>query len=184
MKKFFGHFKTVIIHKCVVFVHSIKAGIPLRGFLHDFSKFSPSEFFAGVKYYTNGKRSPNEAERSFNGYSAAWMHHKGRNKHHFEYWTDYSPTEKRIMPVKMKYLYVIEMFCDRVAASKVYQGKNYTNKHPLEYFVRGKANRAIHPATSNELELLLTMLAEQGERHTFRHIRKNRKTNEALYAEK
>lgn len=184
MKKFFGHLKTVLIHKHIVFIHSIKAGIPMRGFMHDFSKFAPSEFIYGVKYYTNGKKSPNENERANRGYSSAWMHHKGRNKHHFEYWTDYSPIEKRVTPIKMKYIYLIEMFCDRVAASKVYQGDNYTNKHPLEYFLRGKPNRIIHPVTSDELEKLLIMLAENGEKYTFNYIRKNKKYNEKTYSSK
>ena len=44
----------------------------------------------GAKYY-QGNRSPNEIERREKGYSAAWLHHKGRNKHHLEYWIDYSP---------------------------------------------------------------------------------------------
>ncbi len=184
MKRFFGHLKTVVVHKYTVFVNAVKLGIPVRGFLHDFSKFYPVEFFAGVKYYTNGKKSPNEAERADNGYSQAWMHHKGRNKHHFEYWTDYSPIEKRVMPVKMQYVYLLEMFCDRVAASKVYQGKNYTDKHPLEYFARGKDRRSIHPITSDELEKMLTMLSDKGERATFKYIRNNKKQLKANYINK
>ncbi len=181
MKSFLGHLKTVIVHKHKVFVHSVKLGIPFRGLIHDFSKFTPVEFLSGVKYYTNGKKSPNEAERAKIGYSLAWMHHKGRNKHHFEYWTDYSPVEKRVMPVKMKYIYVLEMFCDRVAASKVYQGKNYTSKHPLQYFLQGKDRRCIHPVTSDELEKMLTILAEKGEKQAFKLIQKNKKQYEEEY---
>ena len=184
MSKFFGHLKTVLRHKYVVFCHSVKLGIPFRGLVHDMTKFSPSEFALGVRYYTNGKKSPNEAEREDNGYSTAWMHHKGRNKHHFEYWTDYSSIEKKIVPIKMEYTYVLEMFCDRVAASKVYQGKNYTDNHPIEYFLRGKDRRSIHPATSDELEKMLTMLSEKGERFTFSYIKKNRKTAESEYMKK
>ena len=118
------------------------------------------------------------------GYSQAWMHHKGRNKHHFEYWTDYNPIERRIMPVKMEYIYVLEMFCDRIAASKVYQGKNYTDSHPLEYFERGKTNRAIHPDTSDAIEALLTMLRNNGEIYTLNYIKKNRKLLEKEYTNK
>lgn len=79
---------------------------------------------------------------------------------------------RKIEPVKMPYRYVAEMFCDRVAASKIYQGENYTDSHPLEYFMRAKGKRAIHPDTSDELELLLTMLSEKGEKETFRFLRK------------
>ena len=151
--------------------HCFKAGILWRGLMHDLSKYSPSEFFVGTKFYL-GTRSPNEGEREAYGYSLAWMHHKGRNRHHFEYWTDYNPETKCIAPVKMPIVFVKEMFCDRVAASKIYQGKNYTQKHPLEYFLRGKTRRSIHPETSALIEDWLTRLAENGERETFKYIRK------------
>ncbi len=124
------HFGTITKHRHAVIKNCIKAGIPLQGFKHDLSKYSPTEFIIGAKYYL-GTRSPNEAERADYGYSKAWLHHKGRNKHHFEYWTDYNMTEKCVMPVKMPLKYVIEMFCDRVAASKIYMGDKYTDAYPL-----------------------------------------------------
>ncbi|MBR5613822.1 MAG: catalase [Clostridia bacterium] len=166
----FGHFCTITKHRHQVIVHCFKAGIPLRGLFHDLSKYTPAEFLAGARFY-KGTRSPNEAEREKYGYSAAWLHHKGRNRHHFEYWTDYNPETKKVGPVKMPMPYLKEMFCDRVAASKIYQGKNYTDKHPLEYFLRGKDNRSIHPETSDLLEHWLTVLAEQGEDAAFKCIK-------------
>ncbi|MEE0928097.1 MAG: DUF5662 family protein, partial [Acutalibacteraceae bacterium] len=72
------HFLTVSKHRNKVMVHCMRAGIPMRGLLHDLSKFSPTEFIAGAKYF-QGNRSPNEMERELFGYSAAWLHHKGRN---------------------------------------------------------------------------------------------------------
>lgn len=177
MKKTLGHFNTITKHRHLVFYHAIKCGIPLRGFLHDLSKYSPSEFFVGAKYFL-GNRSPNEKERELFGYSAAWLHHKGRNRHHFEYWTDYNPESKRIEPVKMPLVFVIEMFCDRIAASKVYQGKNYTDNHPLEYFLKAKARRVIHEETSALLESWLLMLSEKGEKETFKYIKNFYKKNE------
>lgn len=170
MGSFWGHFSTITRHRHKVMQHCFKAGIPLRGLLHDLSKYSPEEFIAGVKYY-QGYRSPNEGEREDIGYSRAWMHHKGRNKHHFEYWTDYSHEKRCMMPVKMPLKYVIEMFCDRVAASKIYGGDKYTDRYALDYFLRAKATRVIHPETSDMIEGLLTMLAEKGEEETFRYIR-------------
>ena len=165
------HFKTITKHRHAVIRNCFKAGIPLQGLRHDLSKYLPSEFIPGAKLY-QGTRSPNEAEREKYGYSAAWLHHKGRNKHHFEYWTDYNPAERRVMPVKMPRRYVAEMFCDRVAASKIYQGKNYTDEHPIYYFMRGKERRVIHSETSAELETLLTMLKEKGESETFAYLKK------------
>ena len=99
------------------------------------------------------------------------MHHKGRNRHHFEYWTDYNPETKVMEPVEMPLVFVKEMFCDRVAASKVYQGKNYTDAHPLAYFKRGCTTRRIHPNTSALLLSWLTMLEEKGEKATFSYIK-------------
>ena len=170
MANAFGHFKTITKHRHMVIKHCFKAGIGLQGLRHDLSKYSPIEFINGAKYY-DGSRSPNELEREDKGFSEAWMHHKGRNRHHFEYWNDYSPVLKKNTPVKMPLKYVIEMFCDRVAASKIYQGKKYTDEFPLQYFERGRDHRIIHPETSDLLEKLLVMLKDEGEEKTFAYIK-------------
>ncbi len=164
------HFATITRHRHRVIAHCFRAGIGWQGLRHDLSKYTPAEFTAGAKYY-QGTRSPNEVERELFGYSPAWLHHKGRNRHHFEYWTDYNPQTKTVEPVKMPLKYVAEMFCDRVAASKIYQGDNYTAQHPLDYFMRGKPRRRIHPETSDLLESWLKILAEQGEDAAFAAIR-------------
>ena len=166
-----GHFLTVEGHRHMVMKHCFKAGIIWRGLVHDLSKFSPTEFIPGVLYY-QGNRSPNEKEREETGCSKAWMHHKGRNRHHFEYWTDYSPVTKKLEPVKMPDVYIFEMFCDRVAASKIYNKENYTDNMPLAYFLRAKHRRIIEKETALKLEFLLTMLDEKGEDATFRYIRR------------
>ena len=165
------HFLTITKHRNAVMRHCFKAGIPIRGLLHDLSKYSPTEFLPGVKYF-QGTRSPNEQERELFGFSKAWMHHKGRNRHHFEYWNDVNPNSKRYEPVKMPIKYLKEMFCDRVAASKIYQGKNYVDSHPLDYFKRGRAADYMHKDTANMLEKWLIMLKEEGEKATFKHIKK------------
>ena len=164
------HFLTITKHRNKVMLHCFKAGIFGRGLLHDLSKYSPLEFTAGIKYY-QGTRSPNEAERESVGYSVAWMHHKGKNRHHFEYWNDVNPKTKVYAPVKMPLKFLKEMFCDRVAASKIYQGKNYTDAHPYEYFARGKARNYMHEETADLLEKLLIMLKEKGETETFKYIK-------------
>lgn len=170
MKRLTGHFSTITKHRHQVIKHCARAGILRQGLWHDLSKYAPSEFIPGVKYYT-GKRSPNEGEREKLGYSLAWMHHKGRNKHHFEYWSDYNLETKRNEPVEMPYRYVAEMFCDRVAASKIYNGRNYKPSDPLSYFEKRKPHRSIHIKTRNEIEYLLKLLASEGEEATFRYIR-------------
>lgn len=171
MIKAIKHFSTITKHRHKVISHCMKAGIGFQGLFHDLSKYAPVEFISGAKYY-QGQRSPNERERELYGYSKAWMHHKGRNRHHFEYWSDYNPKTKVNEPVKMPYNYLAEMFCDRVAASKIYNGEKYEDSFPLNYFLKAKATRFIHPETSDELEELLTMLAEKGEKETFAHLKK------------
>ncbi|MEE1350529.1 MAG: DUF5662 family protein [Clostridia bacterium] len=174
MMHIIGHFRTITKHRHMVFIHCVRAGIPVRGLLHDLSKYSPTEFIKGAKYYT-GKKSPTEFERRNEGCSTAWMHHKGRNRHHFEYWTDYNPLTKSIDPVKMPIKFVKEMFCDRVAAGKVYLGKDYTAENPIGYFLRGSAKRNMHPETAVLLEGWLRSLRENGEKATFKEIRRTKK---------
>ena len=171
--KAWKHFKTITYHKYLVMKGCFKVGLYKQGLLHDRSKYSPSEVLVGVKYY-QGNRSPNNAEREDIGYSSAWLHHKGRNKHHYEYWIDYSTKEINggMAPAPMPEKYVAEMLMDRIAACKVYNGSKYTDASPLAYYSQGKEKAPIHPKTKELLETLLTMLAEKGEAETFSYLRK------------
>ena len=168
--KFLGHLKTVIHHKYLVMQGCFRVGLIWQGLTHDLSKFSPTEFLVGARYY-QGNRSPNVKERELFGYSQAWMHHKGRNRHHFEYWTDLIPGTKEYGPVEMPAKYLTEMVMDRIAACKTYQGKAYTDGSALAYFDRAKESGLIHPETKRKLRLLLEMLSREGEDATFRFIR-------------
>lgn len=169
--KLIGHFKTITYHKWLVMKYCFRVGLYRQGLLHDLSKYSPSEFITGVRYYQEGRRSPNAAEREEKGYSEAWIHHKGRNKHHYEYWNDVGP-DRVIVGVKMPLKYVVEMFMDRIAASKVYKKEAYTDESPLEYYNLTKDFILIHEDTRRLLVRLLRMLAERGEGYTFKYIRR------------
>ena len=165
-----GHFKTITSHKLLVMKYCFKVGLYKQGLLHDLSKYFPTEFLVGAKYY-QGTRSPNNAEREATGVSTSWLHHKGRNKHHFEYWTDYNPKTRRMEAVEMPLKYVKEMFCDRVAAGKIYLDDKYTNDNPIEYFLKGNAKTSMHPNTAKLLEGWLMMLQQEGEERTFAYIK-------------
>ena len=171
------HLKTINHHKWLVMKNCFRLGMYKQGLLHDLSKYSPTEFLVGVKYY-QGNRSPNNAEREDKGYTSAWLHHKGRNKHHLEYWLDYDLVNGGVTGMKMPVKYVVEMFCDRIAASKNYNKDTYTDRMPLEYFQKGKAKALLHPESAALLEKLLTMLAEQGEDKTFDYIKREILTKE------
>ena len=165
------HFKTITTHKLLVMDGCFKVGLYKQGLLHDLSKYSPTEFLIGARYY-QGDKSPNAAERAEKGYSEAWMHHKGRNKHHYEYWTDMSMETKRYESVPMPRNYLVEMVMDRRAACMVYQGEKYTSASALEYYLRSKERNLMHPRTQQELEYILTMLRDEGEEKTFAFLRR------------
>ena len=171
------HFKTITGHRRLVRQGCFSVGLYRQGLMHDLSKFSPSEFLVGAKYY-QGNRSPNNAEREDIGFSSAWLHHKGRNKHHYEYWIDYSiheapPGMHGMMPAPMPMRYIVEMLMDRIAACKIYNGDAYTQSSPIEYYNRGLDPAPMHPKTKAFLELFLHMIEVWGEEETFTFIREN-----------
>ena len=162
-----GHFKTITKHKILVGKLCFKVHLYKQGLLHDLSKYTPTEFITGIKYY-KGTYSPNSAERNEKGYSTAWLHHKGRNKHHWEYWLDFGVDG--IYACKMPTNYVIEMFCDRVAASMIYQKEKYTDSSALEYYENGRGKILIHPETDALIHHLLKYLSEHGLDQTIHYI--------------
>ena len=152
-----AHFRTITEHRHLVCLYCLRLGLIWQGLTHDLSKYSPEEFWRGAKYY-QGFRSPNDAERMENGVSQAWLHHKGRNRHHFEYWVDY-----------------IVMFCDRLAACRIYLKDRYTDAAAYEYFMRSRDEIPIHPETAAELEKMLKVLKDEGEDAAFRYVRRRLK---------
>ena len=169
-QKFLGHLRTVLRHKRQVRINCFKAGIPLQGLTHDLSKFSPTEFMQGVRFF-DGTHSPTEDERRTLGYSIAWMHHKGRNRHHWEYWTDYSMQQGRYIPMPMPRRFLAETICDRIAASKIYKGADYTDSCPIDYLQKGKMRDSMHPQTLEELTHFLILLRDAGEDAMFASLR-------------
>lgn len=164
------HFKTITGHRILVMKGCFAMGLYWQGLTHDLSKYSPTEFWTGAKYY-QGTRSPNAAEREDKGYSEAWMHHKGRNRHHYEYWTDMSKETGRYESVRMPRKYLAEMVADRVAACKVYEGEKYTPGSALAYLTRSREKNLLDPDLRQQLTYLLTMLAEKGEKETYAYIK-------------
>ena len=168
--KTWQHFKTITKHKALVMDGCFRVGLYWQGITHDLSKYSPTEFWVGARYF-QGTRSPNAAEREDKGYSEAWMHHKGRNRHHYEYWTDMSRETRKYESVVMPRKYLVEMVMDRRAACLVYQGKNYKDDSALIYFDRSREKDLMHPETNRQLRHILVMLAQKGEKETFRYLR-------------
>ena len=170
--KAWKHFCTITKHRFLVMEGCFRVGLYWRGLCHDLSKYGPTEFLAGAKYY-QGNRSPNTREREVNGYSVAWMHHKGRNKHHYEYWTDVNMKSRQYETFPMPRKYLVEMVMDRRAACITYQKEKYTDASSLIYFEGSIEQQRMHPQTARELHYLLTMLKEKGEKETFRYMRRS-----------
>lgn len=166
------HFKTITTHKMMVMRYCFRMGLYGQGLLHDLSKYTPTEFREGARYW-QGNRSPNNAEREATGVSLSWLHHKGHNKHHFEYWIDYGmncPTLIRGVPIPRRY--VAEMIADRISASRVYRGDQYTDADPFRYYAKSEGKLwFVHPRTRHQLHVLLKMLSEKGEDYTISYIR-------------
>lgn len=161
--KILKHIKLVLKHKWVVFKLCCRVGIPFRGIMHDWSKFSPTEFFESIKYY-DGHRSPIMVCKEKNGYSKAWLHHKGRNKHHPEYWIDYALPEKTVI---MPYKYAVEMICDKMAAGIIYNGENWTKHTEIDYYLKERETSLIHPQIDKFMIATFTEVSEKGLNETF-----------------
>ncbi len=167
-----NHFRTITKHRHLVMKYCFRLGLYRQGLLHDLSKYGPTEFRLGCRYY-QGYRSPNDGERADKGYSEAWMHHKGRNKHHPEYWTDFSRKHgEKIFAAPMPLNYVAEMFCDRIAACRNYNGDKYTDSDPYDYYMRSLPGVLIHPETDELIREMLLTLKEKGEEEAFAFVRR------------
>ena len=168
--KAWKHFITITHHRLLVMEGCFRVGLIWQGLTHDLSKYSFTEFWNGAKYF-QGTRSPNTAEREAKGYSEAWIHHKGRNRHHYEYWTDMNRATRNYEAIPMPRKYLVEMVMDRRAACKIYQKKAYQPGSALNYFMNSRERELMHPDTKMELEYILTMLRDKGEAVTFKHLR-------------
>ena len=170
--KAWRHFRTITHHKWLVMQGCFKVGLYWQGLTHDLSKYTPTEFRVGAKYY-QGNKSPNGAERKDKGYSTAWIHHKGRNRHHYEYWTDLNQKTQRYESVPMPRRYLVEMIMDRRAACMTYQADAYTDASAWEYFEGSLERKLMHPKLEKELGYLLAMLRDEGEEATFRYLKES-----------
>ncbi|MEG0289971.1 MAG: DUF5662 family protein [Erysipelotrichaceae bacterium] len=168
MNKLVGHFMTITKHKIAVTKLCFRCGLIKQGILHDLSKYSWVEFSAGVKYY-QGNRSPIDAQKEAVGYSLGWLHHKGRNKHHWEYWLDNA--QNGIKPLEMPVHYVVEMFCDRIAASRIYQKENYNDRSALNYYLNGMNHIVMHEKTKLLILDMLQHVSDYGLDSTILYIR-------------
>lgn len=160
LRKIWLHTKTVMTHKKEVFNLACIAGIPIQGFFHDMSKFSPDEFIESVRF-CDGHRSPIKNCRDINGVSFAWLHHKAHNKHHNSYWID--DLEHGGKCILMPYKYALEMAIDMIAASKTYNKGHWNRQILLDYWEKEKNKKKINENTKNFISALFSDYAKNGD---------------------
>ncbi len=178
VQRLFGHLKTVHHHRSLVRKHCFACGLYKQGLLHDLSKYSPGELIPSIRYY-QGWRSPYPYEKELHGYSLGWLHHKGRNLHHWEYWYDTFPG-KGWIPIRMPDRYLAESVCDRIAACKTYHKNDYKDSDALEYFLAKPDSRHMHKDTADAMERILRIVADQGEDAAFAYIKEHLKNGKPL----
>ena len=145
----YKHLKKILVHKYWVARYCFKASLYWQGITHDLSKFSPTEFIESVEYY-QGDRSPIDACKEDKGYSLAWLHHRGRNPHHYEYWVDNFDkcyAGEPLTLLEMPYKYVLEMLCDYLGAGRAYYGESFSYKKEYDWWKNFKQDNcamAIH----------------------------------------
>ena len=162
IKRLFGHFKTITKHRILVRHLCFKVGLYKQGMLHDLSKYSPVEFWSGVKYF-EGFRSPIAKERELNGFSYAWFHHTHRNKHHFEFWIEKNRENKTYYSMEMPFNYLLESVMDRIAACKVYRKDAYDDASAYDFLEHGSDQYYMSPIDKDRLYILLAYLKDNGE---------------------
>ena len=170
LQRFCGHLHTVNTHRFLVMKMCFSCGMYRQGLLHDLSKYSLTEFVPSVRYY-QGNRSPISREKEVNGYSQCWLHHKGRNRHHWEYWVDRENGKTNLICLPMPFDCLLESVLDRISASKTYNKDKYTDSEPYDFFLRSREYHTMNQKTASEIASLLLYLKENGEKKALQHYR-------------
>jgi hypothetical protein len=160
VNKYIKHFKTITLHKWYVMKACFKSGLFLQGILHDLSKYSIIEFFTSAKYF-QGDKSPIDVEKVKNGYSLAWQNHKAKNKHHWQYWTDFEKGELVVIEMPAKYL--AEMLCDWVGAGKAYNKSAWTIDTFKNWYTSNKDKMILHTLTRLYIDLVMDNVKSEEE---------------------
>ncbi len=148
---------TILVHKACVAFFCIKARLYWRAIVHDLSKFHPKEFWESINCY-DGNVSPIVGAKKEKGWSEAWLHHKGCNPHHYEYWTDGANI------IRMPLADALELLCDGLGASIAYNRKVaglYQNE--LDWWTNGPMKNAImHPHTRAFIHTMRKRMRDEG----------------------
>lgn len=162
-----GHWRTIRLHRKWVRYYCRLAGIPWRGWKHDLSKYSPTEFLESARYWTGTSSPINEAKKT-QGYSRAWLHHRGRNPHHWAYWADNFSEGLVVYPMPQDDF--VELVCDFLAAGRAYNPNSFSYIQEKYWWEveRTKGAKAMNPNNKRMLDIIFFDLAE-AEKHYKRY---------------
>ena len=156
MRGHWAYLKYVLRHKYFVFLECVRLGIPFLGILHDWSKFSPSEWFPYVHSFFNpdgssrdhrddsGRLDPSSISREFD---FAWLHHIHSNPHHWNHWSLVREQDENKV-LRMPDKYAREMLADWRGAGMAKWGEDNT----LVWYARNEAGIKLHPGARAWIE--------------------------------
>ena len=160
MGEIFNYFKSICRHRHYVSHYCFMCHEYKRGIFHDISRFSPTEFTEMAAYY-DGKHYTVDMARKHNGYSVAWLHHKGRNDHHYQYWIDNFGEGGRA--IRMPYHQTVEMLCDYLGEGRLHDGKMFTYARELKFWedkTDPDNDMLIHEDTQKFMDIVIQSLAD------------------------
>ena len=155
-EKMWKHLRTIQTHRKWVRRYCFMAGIPWRGIKHDLSKYHPVEFFESARYWV-GTSSPIVEAKKENGISYAWMHHKGHNSHHYEYWMDNFDDGgiRRLIPKND----FVELVCDYLGAARAYMGKKFSYAGERDWWAKKRDHVSMNEQNKIMLDVIFNDLA-------------------------
>jgi hypothetical protein len=150
------YLKVILKHKWYVAIECFKRGLFWQGLIHDLSKLGITEFMRSARYFYGDDL---DCQIDQDEYMLAWLHHKGHNKHHWEYWIDWR--DGQAVPIKIPLRYLKEMLCDFIGASRAYNGDAYTRDKPLTYFLSNKNSMIMHDESKKFFHSMLLSYSSQ-----------------------
>jgi hypothetical protein len=156
MMQYLHYLFYLLKHKFWVFYYSCKLGIPVRGLLHDLSKFRPDEFFpyANNWFDRKGKIKKLNYDDKSTAFGIAWGKHQRRNEHHWQYWVieGKSPCGKarRSLANPMPEPVAKEMLADWCGAARAKKQPNVR-----KWYQEHKDEMTLHLRTRRYIEFLL-----------------------------
>lgn len=136
---YWEYFRYLAKHKWYVFIECCKMGIPIRGMLHDLSKFRLCELIPYAHHFY-GKKKKVDTE-----YDSAWLHHVHHNDHHWQYWVIVDEDEE--LALKMPARCAKELVAD-------WRGVAYAKNQPdIKGWYLARRNKIkLHPETRAWIE--------------------------------